>query len=150
MVLEPLTISDFIQYLPRFLKLVVFSNNTYFLSSVENSLKWVCDELENLSCKSDEEGVSHLASKMVSYINLIIEESKVAGCKFYLKKNSKYNEDGLKYFLADVHFLPLNSVFTTHSYLLEPLLNTDSKQFTKYEVECDDLKKALNYKFEQM
>ncbi|MFD2903799.1 RNA-directed DNA polymerase [Sphingobacterium anhuiense] len=149
-VLEPLTISDYIQYLPRFLKLVVFCNNDYLLRSVENSLKWVCVELEKLSCETDKEGASHLASKMISYINLIIEEAKVAGFKFFKEKHSKYNEDSFKYFLADVHFLPLNSVFTTHSSLLESLLNTDSKEFVKYKVGCDNLKKALNYKFEQI
>ncbi|MEJ5144842.1 RNA-directed DNA polymerase [Sphingobacterium sp. MYb388] len=151
-IIDPFTISDYIQYLPRFLRLLVFSKNEYLLKSVENSLIWTCTELKTLKSDEDNDGVSQQAIKMADYINQIISEAKLTGTNFFKDYVSKgFAGESLSYFLSDLHFLPLNSIFTNYGFLLERFLNESKTESSKYE--CGDyshLKSALDFKFAQI
>ncbi|GAA4139674.1 hypothetical protein GCM10022216_18010 [Sphingobacterium kyonggiense] len=150
-IVEPFTISDYIQYLPRFLKLVVFSQNEYLLRTVESSLNWLCLELRGLQCDHDVNGTLNLSSKMADYIDQVIHEAKIVGFNFFNEYSSKgYNGESLKYFLADMHFLPLGSVFSTHGFVLERLLNSDDVKCPLYNGDYQRLKVALDCKFNQI
>lgn len=143
-IIEPITISAYIQYLPRFLKLLQFSKHKYLFDKVEKSLTWTISELKNLTKKDGIE--KDLCEHMIQYIDRIIKESKICGYNFLddLFPNTLACES-LIYFFSDLHFLPLNSVFINDQ-LFENLIDRNLSGTTLRWRDSDLLTKVLEGK----
>lgn len=145
-IIEPITISAYIQYLPRFLKLLQFSKNKPLFDKIEKSLTWTISELEALAKKDCiDQG---LCEKMIQYLELIIKESKACGYNFLddLYSN-EFSSESLSYFLSDLHFLPLNIIFLNDQ-LFQNLFNKDLPGIMLEWKNLDLLMGTIRYKLE--